>query len=356
MAVRVPRVLALQVKEAAEISGTDVSTYIRNTLFAAQAITTAAAAEIRKEAAAGERRLVDRDLQRLRAQLAEAFDEVATSRVTALGLERDLNLLPLRLLILTIRVLRGGQRERQEFNEIWAHLDPSDQTRLLPAIVMAMTEYLRAARDAEGPVGRDSARPRLFADAGWLIGLIEKALARDAPRDPTPATEGLAAVSDASKHGMRGEEAGNGSSLEVCALTQVLLGKSTSVPRSPQETRHVEPDPNDLGQVALSEEPGALEVLLTQRVRQEAAYPVYTSPTMLGGSPAITLAELLSRIPTGAGATCPVELRDADTEGGRVHAAMEALPPPQAWAQELGIQTNDGWALIPSEAWADMWS
>jgi hypothetical protein len=356
IAVRVPRVLARQVKEAAEISGTDVSTYMRNTLFAAQALTAEAVAEIRKEAAAGERRLVERELQRLRDQLAEAVEDVAVSRERVVGLERDLDLHPLRLLVLTSRVLTGGAAERQEFTEFWGHLDRSDQTQLVPAMIMAMKAPLTALPDATVPAGRDAAHRRVLASADWLIGLMEEALSRCAPHDAEPATDIPAAASDASQYGIRGKDAVEDASPEVGTPAPAFLEGSASVPGSSQETRYVGPASDDLGQVASSEERGGLEILSIEGARQEATYPVYPSPTTLGGLPAISFAELLSRVPAGTAAKCPIEPGDEDAEGRGVNTAMDALPPPQVEAQDQGNQTNDWWAPIPSEASADMWS
>lgn len=285
IAVRVPRVLARQVKEAAEISGTDLATYMRNGLFAAQALTASAVAEIRKEAAAGERRLAEWELQGLRDQLAEVVEEVALSRERVAELERDLDLQPLRLLVLTGRVLTGGAAERQEFTECWGHLGPSDQTQLLPAMIMAMKASLTAVPDAKASEGRDAAHERVLASTDWLIGLIEETLGRYAAHDVEPAIDIPAAASDASNSGIRDGDAGDDASPEVGAPAPAFLGEAVSVSGVPQETRSVSPDLDDLRQVAPSEERRGFEVLSMDGARQEVIYPVYTSSTTLGGLP-----------------------------------------------------------------------
>jgi hypothetical protein len=190
IAIRVPRELAQQLREAAVASGIDVSTYMRDALFAAPNITRAAVNEIQWGAAAAERALAESQMQSLRDQVARALADSATAREQLVTLERDLAQRPLRLLFLSGRVLRGETGARQEFAEVWGHLDPPAQEQLLPAMIMALREFLLAVPEAK-PSSDDLARQRrVVADVDWLLSYLADALGGSASHGPEPSVWG----------------------------------------------------------------------------------------------------------------------------------------------------------------------
>lgn len=195
LAVRAPRELARQLRQAADLAGIDVSTYMRNALFAAPDVTATAVVEIKRAAAAGERERALSEIQSLRDHVAGALQESAIARDRIATLERDLRQPPLRLLALSNRVLRGETDGREDFANAWEQLNPAAQTHLLPALLMAIREFLIAMPEAISSREELARHRRLLADVDWLASVIGGARGGNAGDRPALVTE-----TDASEH------------------------------------------------------------------------------------------------------------------------------------------------------------
>lgn len=354
IAVRVPRERAEQLREAASASGVDVSTYMRDALFNAPTLTMAAVNKIQRHAAAAERELAETQMQSLRDELTRAFADRATAYEQLATLEADLDQGSLRLLVLSRRVLRGETATREQFAEVWGRLDPTTQAYLVPAMILAIREFVLAVPEAQSR--EDLPRQqRVVADVDWLITRLADAPAASAPPGPEPVTNApvIASETALAVACADAEDPLLGAGGAVRSLDHSLDGSHSGA-------RFDGPKAVEPGQVAGATPLGGLEGVASECVLQAPTDPVWTTPivvdaTAVSASPVaapLGRADASTRAPLAARSgseRSEVEAKEMDA-----HAAgdLPAPPPPeaqQAWAK------NASWMPIKSEASADMW-
>jgi hypothetical protein len=360
IAIRVPRELAAQLREAAVASGIDVSTYMRDALFAAPNITIAAVNLIQWEAAAAERELAESQMQSLRDEVARARADGAKAREQLETLECDLGQRPVHLLVLCDRVPRGETDARQEFTGVWGHLDPAARKQLLPAMLMPIREFLLAVPEAK-PSSDDLARHRrVVADVAWLVCHLEDALGGNAPPGAEPATNAPATASAPASAVGRADATEDAMPWGGAALPSQSQALA-SLHGSYLEARSVGPAADDLGQVAGAAECGGHEGISADWALQAQTSAVSTSPTVADatGLLATARADLLGRASAPTSTTLPRGSGGAHVEvegkGGEAHPGEFPPAPPLMAPQESRRQTARGWMPSQSEASADMW-
>jgi hypothetical protein len=358
IAIRVPREVAQQLREAAIASGIDRSTYIRDALTAAPGMTMAAVKEIQWEAAAAERELAASQMQSLRDQVARALSDGAQAREQLVTLEGDLGQGTLRLLILGRRVLRGEMDARRRFAEVWGQLDLPAQEQLLSATIMAIREFLLACPEAK-PSSDDLVRQRrLFANVDWLLSIISGALGTNAPRGSEPAANTASTASTPAP--VLGRADGTNDAVPGGDPAPPSISHAPPLPHGSHLEAHAAgPKGDDRGQVAGAAQLGGFEGTSAHRARQGTSPPVWASPTVLdsGALLATSRAGLLGR--TGARTSTPFpdgsKRKQVEGKDGEACPAEDPPPPPPVEAQEPRRETARGWMPNKSEASADMW-
>jgi hypothetical protein len=126
IAVRMPLSLAEQLREAANATGVNLSTYVRDALLGLPAITEASVHEIQHAAARAERALIASEMRELRERLDVTLKQTVRAHEQRAMLEREVERFPVRLLILVNRILSGQIGARHEFAELWSDLDSAE--------------------------------------------------------------------------------------------------------------------------------------------------------------------------------------------------------------------------------------
>lgn len=172
IACRVSPDLHRQVEEAAEATGRDISTYLRDTLFAETEITLDALKQVRREAAAAARVQAEVERAASAAQLEQARRESARWERRARDLEQDARITGERLLMVVSRVLVGDLGAHAECQRLWTYLDGDDQLRMLPAVAIAVTGQLDQLRPVR-PRLRDLRRAMAtYSEASWITDSV----------------------------------------------------------------------------------------------------------------------------------------------------------------------------------------
>lgn len=359
IAIRVPRERAEQLREAAIASGIDMSTYMRDALFAAPNVTVAAVNKIQGEAAAAEREFAEAQMHSLRDQIARALADGARAHEQLATLEGDLDQGPLRLLVLSRRVLRGETDAPREFADVWGHLDEPAQEHLVPAMIIAIREFLLAVPQAISSREDLARQQRLVADVDWLLTRFADALGRSAPPGPEPVSNAPAMASAPAPAVARA----------AAKEDPVPGGGATPLSQSDAPTRpygsylrarSAGPKAGDRAQVADAASLGGPMGISADWVLQTRTDPVWTTPIVVDATAPSATPRAAHLVRAGASTLAPFpggsgdEHFEVEPKDGAEHPEDPPAPPPvetQESAQQMTRRRMPG----RSEASADMW-
>jgi hypothetical protein len=176
-----------EVEEAARITESSISDYLRHALFAETNATAAALEEARRRGYEEARSDAHYELTAVKAQLIQARQAAASWQQRGADLERNLVISSQRLVMAVSRVLWSAPRARAELTRVWACLNPADQQRVLPAVTECILEELERIRDEVSSMRYTRERDaETLTNAAWLHRLLIGAGRELPPPRPSP--------------------------------------------------------------------------------------------------------------------------------------------------------------------------